>query len=50
MSQHPALTASERQFLTFALDLAADHMANRDDEFDDEDETALARLRQFAKE
>jgi hypothetical protein len=42
--------ATERQFLTFVLDLAADHMANRGDEFTDEDEAALARLRQLAKE
>lgn len=41
----PILTPAERQFLTFALDLAADHMANRGDEFDEEDDAALARLR-----
>jgi hypothetical protein len=50
MSQQPALTPVERQFLTFALDLAADEMANRGDEFDDEDDAALARLRQLATE
>ncbi|MFD7093360.1 hypothetical protein [Streptomyces xanthophaeus] len=52
MSQQPtpALTPAERQFLRFALDLAADHMATRGDEFDDEDDAALARLRQLADE
>jgi hypothetical protein len=50
MSQQPGFTPAERQFLTFALDLAADHMANRGDEFTDEDEAALARLRQLAEE
>lgn len=44
------LTAAERQFLTFALDLAADHMANRGNEFDEDDEAALARLRRMADE
>jgi hypothetical protein len=44
------LSAAERQFLSFALDLAADHMANRGDEFDAEDDAALARLRQLAAE
>ncbi|MEW1638614.1 hypothetical protein AB0469_31720 [Streptomyces sp. NPDC093801] len=42
------LTTAERQFLRFALDLAADHMAVRGDEFTDEDDAALARLRQLA--
>lgn len=46
----PALTPAERQFLQFALRLAADQMANRGDEFDEDDEAALARLRQLAKE
>lgn len=45
-----ALNAAERQFLTFALDLAADRMADRGDEFDDADEAALTRLRQLATE
>ncbi|AZM91455.1 hypothetical protein [Streptomyces sp. W1SF4] len=45
----PVITASERQFLAFALDLAADHMAVRGDEFTDEDDAALARLRQLAE-
>ncbi|MFF4369663.1 hypothetical protein [Streptomyces sp. NPDC001594] len=44
------LTAAERQFLAFALDLAADHMAVRSDEFTDEDDAALARLRQLTEE
>lgn len=42
------LNASERQFLTFALELAADQMASRGDEFDDEDEAALEVLRRMA--
>ncbi|MFD9569955.1 hypothetical protein ACFWBI_08935 [Streptomyces sp. NPDC059982] len=44
------LTHDERQFLTFALDLAADHMAGRGDEFTAEDDAALARLRQLTQE
>lgn len=48
--QQPQLTAAERQFLTFALDLAADHMANRGNEFDEDDEAALARLRRMTDE
>lgn len=44
------LTDSERQFLTFALELAADQMASRGAEFDDEDDAALARLRRMAVE
>ncbi|MFJ2438435.1 hypothetical protein ACIOWM_35030 [Streptomyces anulatus] len=43
-----ALTDSDRQFLTFALELAADQMAARGDEFDDEDEAALLKLRALA--
>ncbi|GGT43506.1 hypothetical protein [Streptomyces purpureus] len=43
------LTDAERQFLTFALDLAADRMAS-DDGFTDEDEAALARFRRMADE
>lgn len=45
-----SLTAVERQFLTFALDLAADEMASRGDEFGDEDEAALETLRRVAAE
>lgn len=45
----PVLTPAERQFLTFALDLAADHMADRGDEFTAEDDAALDRLRQLAE-
>lgn len=41
----PGLSDSERQFLTFALDLAADQMASRGDEFDSDDEAALESLR-----
>ena len=37
-----------REFLTFALDLAADQMASRGDEFNDDDEAALANLRRIA--
>ena len=44
------LTGAERQFLTFALDLAADRMANRGDEFDADDEAALKSLRRMADE
>ncbi|MFJ6810624.1 hypothetical protein ACIQRK_32250 [Streptomyces anulatus] len=43
-----ALTDAERQFLTFALELAADQMALRGDEFDDEDEAALETFRALA--
>lgn len=42
------LTKSERAFLTFALDLTADVMASRGDEFGDEDEAALTSLRAMA--
>lgn len=42
------LTAADRQFLTFALDLADERMANRSDEFEDDDHAALARLRRLA--
>lgn len=51
VGQQPAtepLTDAERQFLTFALDLADNRMANRSDEFTAEDYEALARLRQIA--
>lgn len=44
------LSVAERQFLTFALDLAADEMASRGDEFSDEDDDALASLRRLAAE
>ncbi|MFD5208452.1 hypothetical protein ACFWNF_16180 [Streptomyces anulatus] len=44
----PALNDSDRQFLTFALELAADQMAARGDEFDDEDEAALVKFRALA--
>ncbi|MGW0538534.1 hypothetical protein [Streptomyces sp. NPDC003032] len=43
-----ALTASERTFLAFALELAADAMASRGDEFTAEDDAALASLRRLA--
>ncbi|MDX3064014.1 hypothetical protein PV518_17795 [Streptomyces sp. ND04-05B] len=43
------LTASECQFLTFALELAADQMALRGDEFDEDDDAALAKLRLIAE-
>lgn len=42
------LSAPERAFLTFALDLAADRMASRGDEFTGEDEAALISLRAMA--
>jgi len=44
-----ALTAAERQFLKFALDLAFDRMVS-DSGFTDEDDAALARLRRMAEE
>lgn len=47
--QDAALTASERQFLRFALDLAFDRMVS-DDGFTDEDEAALEKLRRMAGE
>jgi hypothetical protein len=51
-TQAPAavtLSAAERQFLTFALDLASDRMASCGDEFDnDADEAALKTLRRLA--
>lgn len=43
------LTAAERQFLKFALDLAFDRMVS-DSGFTDEDDAALARLRRMAEE
>jgi len=45
--QAAVLTAPERQFLTFALDLAFDRMVS-DDGFTDEDEAALEKLRRMA--
>jgi hypothetical protein len=45
-----ALSTSERQFLTFALELAADQMASRSNEFDADDEAALAKLRSLTAE
>jgi hypothetical protein len=44
----PALSDNDRAFLKFALDLAFDEMASRDDEFGDDDETALANLQRLA--
>jgi hypothetical protein len=44
------LAEAERQFLAFALDLAADQMASRGDEFGDEDTAALDTLRRLAAE
>ncbi|MGW5852120.1 hypothetical protein ACWFQ8_29940 [Streptomyces sp. NPDC055254] len=48
-TQAAAFSAAERQFLTFALDLAADHMASRG-EFTDEDHAALDRFRRMTTE
>lgn len=48
--QAAVLTDSERQFLAFALDLAADQMASRGDEFDEDDEAALAKFRRLTDE
>lgn len=45
-----ALSDTERQFLTFALDLAVGEMASRGNEFGDEDTVALAKLRRVADE
>ncbi|MEU0837150.1 hypothetical protein [Streptomyces sp. NPDC005969] len=44
------LSDTERQFLTFALNLAADQMASRGDEFTEEDDAALATFRRIAAE
>jgi hypothetical protein len=44
------LDDTERQFLTFALELAADQMTLRSDEFDDGDAAALEKLRCIATE
>ncbi|WP_237313822.1 hypothetical protein [Streptomyces sp. AMCC400023] len=48
-NQTALLSGAERQFLTFALDLAFDRMVS-DDGFTDEDEAALAKLRRLAAE
>jgi hypothetical protein len=45
-----ALTDTDRQFLTFALDLAGDQMASRGDEFGEEDAAAMEKLRRLAAE
>lgn len=47
-SRAASLSDAERQFLTFALDLAADEMASRGDEFGAEDQAALDSLRRLA--
>ncbi|MGW4834701.1 hypothetical protein [Streptomyces globisporus] len=44
------LSKSEQQFLAFALELAADQIASRGDEFDDADEAALKKLRTLTGE
>ncbi|MDQ0792031.1 hypothetical protein [Streptomyces sp. B1I3] len=44
-----ALTAAERQFLTFALDLAFDEMVSTDG-FTDEDHAALEKFKRMAAE
>lgn len=49
-SRAASLSVAERQFLTFALDLAADEMASRGDEFGAEDDAALESLRRLAAE
>lgn len=41
------LTALEQECLRFALELAADEMASRGDEFDAEDDAALESLRRL---
>ena len=48
-SADEALTAAERQFLTFALELAADEMASRPG-FTDEDDAALTKLLRMTEE
>ncbi|MFD3717239.1 hypothetical protein [Streptomyces sp. NPDC058674] len=45
----PAFSVAERQFLTFALDQAAEEMSLRDG-FTDEDQAALDRFRRMAAE
>lgn len=49
-AERASLTAAERQFLTFALDLAFDEMTSRGDEFGYDDHVALARFRRMADE
>ncbi|MGQ4733396.1 hypothetical protein ACUN3E_37780 [Streptomyces sp. Ju416(a)] len=44
------LSKSEQQFLVFALELAADQIASRGDEFDEADEAALEKLRTLTGE
>lgn len=44
------LSKAEQQFLTFALELAADQIASRGNEFDDADEAALEKLRTLTGE
>ncbi|MEU1494330.1 hypothetical protein ABZ456_29265 [Streptomyces sp. NPDC005776] len=44
------LSDNDRVLLAFALELAADQMANRGDEFDDEDTASLAALNRVATE
>ncbi|MFI2081513.1 hypothetical protein ACH43Y_14335 [Streptomyces rubiginosohelvolus] len=44
------LSKSEQQFLAFALELAADQIASRGDEFDESDEAALEKLRTLTGE
>ncbi|SCD60996.1 hypothetical protein GA0115253_1011311 [Streptomyces sp. Termitarium-T10T-6] len=44
------LSKSEQQFLAFALELAADQIASRGDEFDEADEAALEKLRTLTGE
>lgn len=43
-----SLSETEREFLDFALDLAAGRMAERPSEFGDDDRAALAALRRLA--
>jgi hypothetical protein len=47
-SRADTLSDTDRQFLTYALDLAADQMASRGNEFTPEDEDAMERLRRLA--
>lgn len=43
-----ALSDNERQFLTYALDLAENRMVTRPGEFSEEDDAALRKLRHVA--
>ncbi len=45
----PDLTDTDRQFLTFALDLAFDKMVSEDG-FTDDDWSSLEKLRKWAEE